>query len=364
MIKLLDRYILRAFFTNYLVAMLVMIGIYVALDLFVNLDEFTKVPNEPTIRIIAKVVSFYAYNTFLYFSQLSGAVILAAACFTLGRLHRTNEFTAVLASGTSLYRVASPLLLASLAMNGLWFANQELVLPRIADKLARRHDDIEGRRTFGVWFRPDRANALLSATMFSPRTSEMRNVTVIRRDDRSRMIEVIQADRARWDEDRRVWALDKGELMKLEADQTGANTERLGRELLDVYPSDLTPKELSLQQASQWTSYVSLPHLTRLQKRFPNSTEFVRVKHTRLTTVIINMIMVSLGIPFFLNRERPPVLVAGGKCLLVCGSCFILTFLCQSVDLTGVDINPALPAWIPVVLFAPAAVLLLDGIKT
>ena len=43
MIKTFDRYILRAFFTNYVIALGVMIGLYVILDLFVNLDEFTNV---------------------------------------------------------------------------------------------------------------------------------------------------------------------------------------------------------------------------------------------------------------------------------------------------------------------------------
>ncbi|MCZ6697405.1 MAG: LptF/LptG family permease [Planctomycetota bacterium] len=362
--KILDRYILRAFFTNYFIAMFVLIGMYVVLDLFVNLDEFTETPDEPTSRTIAKIINFYGYNMFLYFSQLSGTLILAAACFTLGRALRTNEFTAVLASGTSLYRIAAPICLAALVMNGVWFINQEVVLPSIADKLARRHDDIEGRRTFGVWFRPDRDNTLLSASMFSPRSQEMRGVIAIKRDDRMRMIEVMRADRAVWDEDRQLWILFKGESMRLEADDDREALAGLGRTPVATYPSDLSPKELALQQASQWTNFISLRHLTRLQKRFPHSTEFVKVKHARLTTMITNMIMLLLGIPFFLNRERAPVLVAGGKCLLVCGACFVTSFLCLSVELVGVDINPALPAWIPIFVFGPIAMILLGEIKT
>lgn len=362
--KILDRYILRAFFTNYFIALFVLVGMYVVLDLFVNLDEFTKVPGESTSRTIAKIINFYGYNMFLYFSQLSGALILAAACFTLGRALRTNEFTAVLASGSSLYRVAAPICLAALAMNAVWFIDQEVILPRIADKLARRHDDIEGRRTFGVWFRPDRDNALLSASMFSPRAQEMRGIIAVKRDDKLRMTNVIRADSARWDEDRQVWILFKGESMQLSAEEGQGAQPNLGRAPVAIYPSDLSPKELALQQASQWTNFISLRHLTRLQKRFPQSTEFVKVKHARLTTMITNMILLLLGVPFFLNRERAPVLVAGGKCLLACGACFVTTFLCQSVELVGVDINPALPAWIPVFLFGPIAVILLGEIKT
>ena len=178
------------------------------------------------------------------------------------------------------------------------------------------------------------------------------------------MNKVIQADEARWDETRQVWVFEKGVQRLLSSAPGVAVVDSLRRTEVREYPSDLTPKELALQQSTQWMNYVSLPQLNRLQARFPNVTEYVRVKHTRLTTVLINMILLGLGIPFFLNRERPPVLVAGGKCLLASGACFATTFMCQAVEWTQVAVNPALPAWIPVVVFAPLAVLLMDGVKT
>ena len=360
MMKVLDRYILRAFFTNFFIALTVMIGIYVVLDLFVNLDEFTKLPSDTGWDIAKKIITFYAYNLFLYFSQLAGVVILAAACFTLARFHRANELTPVLASGTSLYRVALPIMVAAVGLNLAWLANQELVIPRIADKLARKHDDTEGRMTYGVWFRPDRDRALLSAGQFSPSRREMRNVLILKRDEQVRLTDVIQADIATWDEERQVWNLENGSMSRYGAE----GGESVVRQSTPEYPSELTPKELALQQASQWTNYLSLPELGRLQQRFPQTSEFVKVKHVRLTTIPLNMLLLMLGIPFFLTRERPNILVAGGKCLAVCGACFVMMFVSQNVDVGGFSINPALPAWVPVMLFAPAAVLLMDGIRT
>ena len=362
MLKTLDRYILRAFFTNYFIALAVMIGLYVILDLFVNLDEFTEVKSQTTFQTLEKIVDFYGYNLFLYFAQLAGVITLVAACFTLGRFHRTNELTAVLASGTSLYRVATPVLLGALAMNALWFADQEFIIPTFASKLARKHADVEGRHTYAVWFQPDRNNALVSASMFHPSVKEMRGVVIIKRDANARMNEIIRADRARWDEERRLWHLENGHAMRL-----GTGGDELGHRPITEYDSDLTPKELALQQATQWTTFLSLPELNKMQRRFggPGRNEFIRVKHTRLTTVMMNMILLCLGLPFFLNRERPSIIVAGGKCLFVCGSCYALTFFCHSsLDLTMFGLSAALPAWLPVLLFAPIAVLTLDNVKT
>lgn len=372
--KILDRYILRAFFINYLIALTVMVGLYILLDLFVNLDEFTKLRSDGKLQTVVKVIDYYGYNLFLYFSQLAGTILLVAACCTLARLHRTNELTAILASGTSLYRVATPVLLASLALNGLWFFDQEVMIPRFADKLARKHGDIEGRRSFSVWFQPDRENALVSATQFQPRAREMRGVLIMKRDKLGRMIEVIRADRARWDEERAVWHLEKGMQTRFAGQATPATdvgkpitaVEELGGLSVSEYASDLTPKELALQQASLWTNFVSLPDIERLQQRFASTgtTEFIKLKHKRLTVILINMIMLCLGMPFFLNRERVSVIVAGGQCLAVCGLCYVLTFVCQSVDLGVLGMSPALPAWLPVLIFGPIAVLFMDSIKT
>ncbi len=369
MLKTIDKYILKAFFVNYLIALGVLIGLYIVLDLFVNLDEFTNVRSQSTLQTVAKIVDFYGHNLFLYFAQLAGVITLVAGCFTLGRLHRTNELTAILSTGTSLYRVATPLLLAALAVNTLWFIDQEFVIPNIADKLARKHGDIEGRHSFAIWFLPDpkQNNAQVSATMFSPRTKEMRGVIIIKRDDDGRMTEVIRADQGRWDEERSLWRLENGYAMSLALAKDGETAVDLGRRPVKEYVSNITPKEMALQQATQWTTFLSLPELNKLQEHFRErggAGEFIKVKHSRLTTFIMNLTLFCIGIPFFLNRERPSVVILGGKCLLFCGIAYVATFFCNSVDLTALGLAPALPPWLPVLIFVPVAVLLLDGIKT
>ncbi|HWL94542.1 MAG TPA: LptF/LptG family permease [Phycisphaerae bacterium] len=367
--KILDRYILRAFFINYLIGIGVLIGMYIILDLFVNLDEFTNLQSQTAVQTAARILDFYGHNLFLYFAQLAGVITLVAGCFTLGRLHRTNELTAILASGTSLYRVAAPILIAAFAMNALWFVDQEFIIPNIAEKLARKHGDTEGKVSFAVWFMPDTAqhNSLVSATAFNPRAREMRNVVIVKRDAQNRMIGAIRADQAKWDEERQVWHLRNGyEIALASPSEETVDIEALGGTPLHEYASGLTPRELAIQQSAQWTNFLSLIDIEKLQKYYAQAgnNEFIKVKHTRLTTVIMNMALLCLGIPFFLNRERPSVIVLGGKCLLLCGICYVFTFMANSIDLSGLGVSPALTPWLPVLIFTPVAVLMLDGIKT
>jgi lipopolysaccharide export system permease protein len=362
--KIIDRYIIRAFLTNYLIALAVMIGLYVVLDMFVNLDEFTEASRSSWVTL-RYIISFYGWNLFLYFSQLSGVIVLVAGCFTLGRFLRTNELTAILASGTSLYRVAAPILLAGIALNAIWIVNQEAVIPRIADQLARRHDDVEGLRTYALWFIPDRDKTLLSANRFDPRTGLMEGVMILNRDEQGRMSDLLRADRARWDAEQGVWKLELAKQIRGFGGRPDGQLEPLRADAHPTeYASDLTPYELKLRQASQWVSFLSLRDLTRLEQRYPNTDEFIKTKHARLTTPFLNVLLLLLGVPFFLNRERPTVIVAGGRCLLTCGACFVFAFFCQNLDVTTLAINPALPAWLPLVIFAPVMVVLVDSIKT
>ena len=115
--SLIDRYILRALLSHYLIALGVMISLYVALDMFINMDEFTE-HGEPFFSVLASIVHYYWPNVFLFFSQLSGIITLFACLAVIARLRRMNELTAVLSSGVSLFRVARPIVAFGIATTG------------------------------------------------------------------------------------------------------------------------------------------------------------------------------------------------------------------------------------------------------
>ena len=363
-LSILDRYVIRSFLVNYLISLTVLIAMYILIDLFVNLDEFTK-GDQPLVEVVANIGNYYGYNLFLYFAQLSGVIILVAASFTLARMQRANELTAILTSGTSLYRVATPVVALGLILNTLWIVDQEVIIPRIAHKLARPHGDVEGRRTYGVWFLNDRDNALVSAVKFFPNTQRMRRVVILQRDASNTVTGIIMADWATWNESKRVWELERGILLGAGEEQDGGFGQdvELGKNLVHAYPSDLTPKELILRQAAQWINYMGISQLNALERRESSRRQAIaQVKHNRFTQPFVNMVLLMLGIPFFLNREPRNLLVNAALSLGVCSSCFVFSFLTQNV--IGAAFHPALPAWLPLIVFGPVAVALLDRIKT
>jgi len=365
LVKILDVYLIRGFVYSYVISVLIMISLYVVLDLFANLDEFTET-QQPTFQVIRNIVSYYGYHSFLYFAQVAGMITLVAAAFTLARLQRNNELTAMLAGGVSMYRVALPIILVGLAFNVLWALDQELIIPRIADKLVRGHEEAGGKRSFPVWCLKDRNNALLSTFSFDPRTRRMEQMIVMERNARGQITGTIKADLAEWDEQRHAWRLIRGSRFSRSFDEADFVTAgRMTRQPVEYYESEYTPQDLVLRQAIGWTSFMSLGQLTSLLAKpqlIPNMQEIVSARHVRLTQPIINFLLLLLGLPFFLNREPHNVLLSVGLCMLASVSCFLVSFVSQ--NLAGTSSHPALAAWLPIMLFGPVAVVLMEGVKT
>jgi lipopolysaccharide export system permease protein len=363
----LDRYILRGLIVNYLIAIGVMISLYVVLDLFFNMDEFTE--NET--GVLLDIASFYGNRIFLYFAQLSGVITLFACLVTLARMRRQNELTAVLASGVSLYRLAAPVVAFAILTSTLWYVDTEVVIPRIAHKLARRHDDARGLRTYRIRFLRDQDNALLSAQQYLPSEQLIKRMAVMQRSAEGRLEGVLLAELAHWEPDASLpaggyWRLDRGrELRRVETlPEAIAPQETVDIELVNRYESDLDPHTIEIRQSSGWTKFLSSQRLAELSQELEGEPlrQVQKHRYARFTTPFVNLVMLLLGLPFILDRLPGSLLVAGSKALMVCGFCFLLTFIVQNFTVDGQW--STLPAWAPIIVFAPVCAVLLDRLRT
>ena len=149
---------------------------------------------------------------------MAGVIPVAAAAFTLMRMSRFNEMTALLAAGVPLLRVAAPVIVAAVALNVvLGPLNQELVVPRLAPlmTLNRQEAAAGDRGAYAVRAMPLAGGGMFDAARFTPgsadgaRPATARGVTVVGRDDAGR-IALLAADAAEWDATLRRWRLAGG----------------------------------------------------------------------------------------------------------------------------------------------------------
>lgn len=360
----LDRYILRGLIVNYVIAIAVMISLYVLLDMFFNMDEFTE--NEGAILL--NMASFYGNRIFLYFAQLSGVITLFACLVTLARMRRQNELIAVLASGISLYRVAAPVVAFAMTTSVIWYVDSEYVIPSIAHKLARRHDDALGQGTFRVRFLRAQNNDLISADRYDPNDQMLKRLAVLRRGPEGELLSIIEAEEAHWEIDPASpdggrWRLERG-VERFHPAAAAEMSQQADRRLVDSYESDLDPQSIEMRQSSRWIHFLSTRRLAAVAQSLDSEArrQADEQRYARFTTPLINVLMLFLGLPFILDRIPGSLLVAGGKALFACGVCFLLSFVVQNMH--GEGSLTTLPAWAPIIVFTPVAVVLMDRLRT
>lgn len=381
--KLLDRYILRQFLVNYLVLFAVLSLLIVTLDLILNFDEFAQATEElsglarvsGTLWLIA---DFYGPQLAMYYVYSAGILPIAAAGFTLAGLLRNRELIAMLAGGVSLYRVALPLLLAGTAASGLLFAVQEFVIPPLRHKLARSQSDLKhgGARNFEIQFVADQAdfdgdgrwdrNLLFTARAFNSRTRTMEQVTILQRDTQGLASAKITAVQAVWDDERHAWRLIDGHAVeRLDPNRLGGAAASMPTDPIPVeyVPSGLDPTTLLLHLNSRLTQLLSLRELNELLGRTTiiDHQAVQRVRHGRFSLMVINVLILAMGLPFYLLRSPANLLIQSVKAAPLTLGVWAGGFVLMQV---GGPLPAAVSAWLPVLLYTPVALFMMDRIRT
>jgi lipopolysaccharide export LptBFGC system permease protein LptF len=377
--KILDRYVISTFLKNYFIALFVLIGMYVTLDMVFNFDELVQVQDraavssgvDSAIIVIKAAADYYFYQLFTIFVQLSGMIPVVAAAFTLIRFSRFNELSAMLSSGVPLLRVASPIIIVSLVLNGLLLLDQELLIPSIIPKLVRTRQEAGQETTskdFQIPAMQDEHNAILNVARYRPgERPVMYEFTLVERDKADRATAKIVASRADWDPKTKSWLLSDG----VRTDGLLYQTSRKIDDTIALYHSNITPEEINLYRSGNYVELLSTHRIDELLAR-PQSygtLALLRVKHTRFTQPLINIIMLLLAIPTVLTREPTRLKAAATKCLGLTALALAVTFLGQ--QMAGQPPRPSLAAqwpaimaWLPILIFGPIAVFLLDRVET
>ena len=160
MLGILDRQRYWAFLKAYVICYVSLVGLYVVIDAFSNLDEFTK--RADTSAELFQIMSrYYLVHQSQFFDQLCGVIGMMAAIFTVTWMQRNNEQLAMLAAGISTHRAIIPVLVSSVFVSLLAVANQEVVIPYFGEELARRHDDDGLQRVNSVSTRYDSRDIMI-----------------------------------------------------------------------------------------------------------------------------------------------------------------------------------------------------------
>lgn len=383
--KILDRYIAKNFLYGYFIVLFVMIGMFLTVDLFLHLDEFSEhlgktdaAGNVLTAKDIVKNIGrYYMVQSSLWYRDLGGMVIVVAAVFSLARMTRNNELIAIMASGVSLKRILAPILLLSLLLTGLMVVDQELLIPRLSHELTRKHDDLPQAGMYDLWFIGDDKASLISSPQYEESTQTLHHPVIILREPVQeaahvyRVVGRITAEQAVYDRQRGGWVLTNGSLLPVtEASEELELTADRQAQAIEFYASSLTAEDIPIRRREEFKSLLSLKQLTELQHssgtRRTDMADLALQKHTRVTGPMVNIIMLMVALPVLVCRDPRAMKTAILVSFATTASCFLVVFLCRlfATEVIFGHVWPAFWTWTPIFLFFSIAVVQIDSMRT
>jgi lipopolysaccharide export system permease protein len=368
MIKYIDWLLIKGYFKAYLVCLVSLLSLYIVIDLFMNLDEFTSRHHGLT-AIAQHIASYYGYRLTKFFDQLCEPIVLLAAMFTVAMTQRNNELIPLLSAGVSTRRVVLPVLASAWIMLSLAVANCELVIPRVANKLSLEKDDPDGGKEVWVHGAYDSNRVLINGDKGQRKGMIVRPFyCTIDGNIGGHLIEISAAEA-------RYIPRDPGESHSGGWLLTGATPATLdGWDRKDVLEGIdpgkyfLYTREVDFETLTRQAKWFQLASTARLYEELQRP-DTVRVPqmavlfHMRLTRPVLGMILVFMGLSVILTDQNRNVFISAGLCLVLCALFFAAVFASKQLGDTDI-LSPALAAWLPVLIFGPLAFVMFDAVHT
>src|SRR5271170_2418112 len=360
---LLDDYVLRDFFLYLGMIVAAFLVLLLVFTLFELLGDILR-NQTPAIVVVEYLLNVSPY--LLY--SVAPLIMLLAVLITFGLMNRSNEITAIKATGTSVYRIVTPVLAAAAVLSaGLFFADQ-FYLPHTNKRQEALHNQIKGKPP-QTYLRPDRRwifgqhNDIYYYQFFDADRDQFANLTVFQLDRASFAItRRIHADRAHWADQLGRWIFEQG------WQRTLRGSAIAGYRTFDVstFPELGETPSYFKKEVKQYSemNYDELHRYIRDLQQSGFDVVRLRVQLNRkLSYPLITLIMAVLAIPFSLSTGKKGAIT--GVAVAV-GIAVVYTVVSRLSEAMGdISLLPAaLAAWSPDLIFALVGAYLILKIPT
>jgi len=347
---ILDDYVLRGFALYLTLIVAAFLMLLLVFTLFELLGDILRNQVSPLTvgEYLLNVVPYFLYNT----TPLS---MLLAVLVTFGLLQRSNEITAIKATGISLYRIIVPVLIASTLVAGVLFLSDQLYLPYTNKRQDALRNRIKGKPA-QTYLRPDRKwifgqhSDIYYYQFFDPDRDVFGGVSVFQFDPHTFQItHRITADRAHWSNSMGRWVYEQG----WERSLSGSAIESYRKFDAATYP-ELAEAPAYFKKEIKQSSEMSYEELHRYIHDLEQSGfDVVRLRvqlQKKIAYPLITLVMAVLAIPFALSAGKRSA-VAGVATAIGIGVVYwTISGLFEAMGNLS-QLPPAVAAWSPDLVF-------------
>src|SRR5271168_2138137 len=360
---ILDDYILREFLTTLGLVLVTFVMLQWVFTFFELIGDIIR--NKTPFMTVGDYLVNLTPSMIYTIIPLS---VLIAVLVTFGTMQRTNELTAMKATGISLYRVALPVLVIALIVAGALFAFNETYVPTANRRQEALRSVIKGKPA-QTFFRPDQKwmfgkeapgqpDRIFYYQFFDPENDRFANLTVFEVDPATfTLSRRIFAETAHWEPQVQQWIFEGGWVRTFKGDSVQDYQTFEVSTFPEIAERPQYFKKESLQ--SQEVDFPQLRHYIRDLSQSGFDTMPLRVQlNKKLAYPLITLVMAVLAIPFALSMGRRGSLTGIAAAIGVAVAYWVTAAIFQAMG--NVNMLPAiLAAWSPDVLFGLAGSYLL-----
>ena len=372
---IVDRYLCSVFLRTFLICFLSFAGLFTVVHLFSNLDELNMIANK--VGWMAVFQEFYLPRVADIYDKSTGVLILISAVFAVSLLQRRREMTAMEAAGLTKLRILRPIFVLSIIFVILTIANREFLIPRLKTQLARTPQSWGDTGKTDMMLQSDVNNITIQGDYFHFTDQRISNIQVELPPSVTPPTGPLRAKSGF------LRAATHWRPAGIMLDVVTSNMESLSTSIQDadgqltVYtPANhrwLSERQLfvrcdfskeqiaSGKQQEQYQSTAELIASANKPKRWSTGGEYVNI-HARLIRPILDLTLLLLGLPMVIGGIERNVFVSAGICFGIVGLVQLTVVVCYSLGASSL-IRPALAAWAPALLYVPAAIVSMRGLR-
>ncbi len=357
--KLLDYYIVRRFLGNLISALLAFVLIFIIVDLVEHVDLYIDRQTP-----LAAIVMLYIYFLPFIIVMSMPVGVLLASLFCTGQMAKHNELMAIKSTGTSIYRILTPMLIIGLIVSALTLfldeflappanrAKREIELTHIEHKPARLQRT-KTNITYG-----DKDNRRILIRVYDAQKKLARNVSV-QEYSGADIHKRIDGPTMTYRENR--WLLQSG--IERIFTESGERATEFAEPLeldFDITPDDLAQVQLEPEEMS---SSELREFIEEVKRGGGNPDRWRTDLHLKFAFPFANFIIVLIGASLAANKRRSGAAVGFGISLLVCFLYFGLIKMGQSLGYTG-TLPPEFAPWLGNIVFLAVGLTMLYHTRT
>ncbi len=347
---ILDDYVLRDFALYLTMIVAAFLMLLLVFTLFELLSDILRNQVSPLTvgEYLLNVVPYFLYNT----TPLS---MLLAVLVTFGLLQKSNEITAIKATGISLYRIIVPVLIASTLVAGVLFLSDQLYLPYTNKRQDALRNRIKGKPA-QTYLRPERQwmfgqrSDIYYYQFFDPDRNVFGGISVFQFDPHTFQItHRITADRAHWSGSMGKWIYEQG----WERSLSGSAIENYRKFDVATYP-ELSEEPAYFKKEIKQSSEMSYDELRRYIHDLEQSGfDVVRLRvqlQKKIAYPLITLVMAILAIPFALSAGKRSAIAGIATAIGIGVVYWTISGLFEAMGNLS-QLPPTVAAWSPDLVF-------------